>query len=218
MPAQSLTPLKLIAGHLDLLTARKGAARMMAVRLKEGGLVLYSPFPDPDDAAIMAARDYGGVTAIIAPSPFHYLGIASWRAAFPDATLHAPEAAISRLEKRIGKAPISQMPMLPKGVDLVAPDGLKASEVWLRSVGTVGTAWAVCDAFAGPKGTDDAPAEIPIPRGAFASMCIGDKSAYKAWAMNQIALDNPTLLLPAHGNAVAADGLSKRLRSIVEAL
>lgn len=218
MPAKSLAPLKPVAGHPGLLTARKGAARMMAVLLKDGGLALYSPIPEPDDAAILAARDYGGVAAIIAPSPFHHLGIASWRMAFPDATFHAPEAAIPRLEKRIGATPVSQMPCFSKGVDFVAPRGLKASEVWLRSKGTGGTAWAVCDAFAGPTGTDDAPAESAKPRGAFASMCIGDKGAYKTWAMNQIALDNPTLLLPAHGNAVESDALSKSLRSIVEAL
>ena len=218
MARNTLEPLRPVPGHTHLLTARKGAARMMAVQITTGGLVLYSPIPDPDDDAVAAAKALGGVAAIIAPSPFHHLGIGSWKIAFPGATVHALPGAAARLEKRLGAAPSPDMPVMPDGIDLLTPPGLKAPEVWLRSERPNGIAWAVCDAFAGPAGPDEAPAETPKARGAFATMCIGDKAAYKDWAMTRIDLDQPTLLLPAHGNAVAGENLPGGLHAIVEAL
>lgn len=218
MARNILEPLRPVAGHPHLLTARKGAARMMAVQIPAGGLALYSPIPDPDDDAIATATALGRVAAIIAPSPFHHLGIASWRAAFPKATIHALPGAAARLEKRLGSVPLTDMPSMPEGIELLSPSGLKAPEVWLRSEGTNGIAWAVCDAFAGPAGADEAPAETPKARGAFATTCIGDKADYKGWAMTQIDRDHPALLLPAHGNAVAGESLPDDLRAIVETL
>jgi len=218
MRQRILEPLRPVGGHPNLFTARKGAARMMAVALPDAGLMLYSPVPDPTEEALDAARKLGGVGAIIAPSPFHHLGVASWHTAFPDATVHAPEGAITRLEKRLGQVPSADLPTLPNGMAFLAPVGLKAPELWLSSQGSNGTLWAVCDAFAGPPGADDAPAEAPKARGAFATMCLGDPPAYKAWASNQIEVDSPTILLPAHGNRVEAAALPQYLSRIVEDL
>ena len=66
----TLEPLRPVPGHTHLLTARKGAARMMAVQIPAAGLALYSPIPNLDDDALAAATGLGGVAAIIAPSPF----------------------------------------------------------------------------------------------------------------------------------------------------
>ena len=126
--------------------------------------------------------------------------------------------AAARLDKRLGYAPLPDMAVMPDGIDFLTPPGLKAPAIWLRSEGPDGTVWAVCDAFAGPGGTEKVPAETPKARGAFATMCIGDKAAYKDWAMTRIDLDQPTLLLPAHGNAVAGENLPGGLHAIVEAL
>ncbi|GFE65729.1 hypothetical protein KIN_28030 [Litoreibacter roseus] len=191
---------------------------MVAARLRRGRLALYSPVPKPDDTALEAARDLGGVTTILAPSHFHHLGIADWRAAFPDATVCAPAAAIPRLENRLGHSVFDTMPDLDRGLSLMSPPGLRAAEVWLRAEGPDGVAWAVCDAFAGPAGSEDSPADSPKARGAFATMCLGDKTAYKNWAMTRIDADRPVLLLPAHGNAVSGPALADGLAAIVEAL
>lgn len=65
---------------------------------------------------------------------------------------------------------------------------------------------------------DDPPGNAPKARGAFAAMCLGDRAAYKAWALARIAADRPARLLPAHGGAVAGPGLREGLREIVEML
>ncbi|WP_298975113.1 hypothetical protein [uncultured Roseobacter sp.] len=218
MPVKPLDPLSLVPGSSNLFTARRGAARMMAARLADGALALYSPVPAPDSEAVDAARARGGVAAIIAPSPYHHLGIAAWMDAFPEASLCAPEGACDRLEKRLGVRPSAKMPSLVDGAAFLFPEGLKAPEVWLRAETADGVAWAVCDAFAGPAGTDDAPATEPKARGAFATMCLGDPPRYKAWALAQIERDQPTQLFPAHGNRVAGTGLAMGLKDIVEGL
>ena len=138
--------------------------------------------------------------------------------AFPDASLSAPEGACDRLEKRLGMRPSAIMPTLAAGMAFLFPEGLKAPEVWLRAETADGVAWAVCDAFAGPAGADDMPAARPKPRGAFATMCLGDPPLYKAWALAQIARDQPTQLFPAHGNRVAGAELVQGLNHIVESL
>ena len=218
MPSKPLQPLMLVPGTNVLFTARRGAARMMAARAASGGLVLYSPIPAPDPDAIAVARDLGGVSAIIAPSPFHHLGVADWLAAFPDAAVSAPEAALDRREKRLGFRPSAEMPTFAGDVTLIIRDGLKAAEVWLRAKCADGVAWAVCDAFAGPTGTDDTPAAVPKSRGTFATMCLGDPLMYKAWALAQIERDKPVQLYSAHGNRVAGSMLAKGLKDIVEEL
>ena len=57
--------------------------RSLAVRMPDGALAVLSPLPDED-----ARRDVamlGPVRFLIAPNSFHYVGLSSWRAAFPDA-------------------------------------------------------------------------------------------------------------------------------------
>ena len=191
---------------------------MMAARGADGELALYSPIPEPGTEAIAAARAFGGVSTIIAPSPFHHLGVGDWLAAFPEASVAAPEGACDRLEKRLGVRPSATMPSLAEGISLLLPEGLKAPEFWLRVETTDGVAWAVCDAFAGPAGMDDAPATLPKPRGAFAAMCLGDPPRYKAWALAQIEQDRPTQLFPAHGNRVAGSKLADEMKNILEGL
>jgi len=75
--------------------------RSFAVRLADGGLVVISPPPDED-----ARRDVamlGPVRFLVAPNPFHYAGLASWAAAFPDArVLLAPGLRARRPELPAG--------------------------------------------------------------------------------------------------------------------
>lgn len=59
--------------------------RSVVVRLADGGLAVLSPVPDAE-----ARRDVarlGPVRCLVAPNSFHYVGLASWAAAFPEARI-----------------------------------------------------------------------------------------------------------------------------------
>jgi hypothetical protein len=60
--------------------------RSFAVRTPEGALVVISPLPDAEARRDIATL--GRVGSLIAPNSFHYLGISSWVAAFPEARVY----------------------------------------------------------------------------------------------------------------------------------
>jgi hypothetical protein len=61
-------------------------ARSLLVDSPEGGLLVWSPVPLSD-----ALRDFvaarGGARFLVAPNSFHYLGLAGWKRAFPNAEI-----------------------------------------------------------------------------------------------------------------------------------
>jgi hypothetical protein len=57
--------------------------RSFVVRAEDGGLAVLSPLPD--DAARRDVAALGPVRWLVAPNSFHYGGLASWAAAFPQA-------------------------------------------------------------------------------------------------------------------------------------
>lgn len=60
--------------------------RGLLVALPSRGLLAWSPVPlDPELQAFVAA--HGGARVLVAPNSFHYLGIAPWKEAFPDAAV-----------------------------------------------------------------------------------------------------------------------------------
>ena len=218
--------LELLRGVADgVWTARRGAARMVAFRLVDGTLALYSPVAGLTDAFRMSVEAIGNVSVLVAPNHFHHLGLAEHAEAFGVRTIVAPTAAIARLERQMELKfePLDTLePRLPDDCSLRVTQGAKANEAWLSFPHEGGTGWAVCDAFAAKAARDDPPTSEPVMRGAFASKCLPKKpeerEAYKAWARERIAAERLTLLLPCHGGAVAAPDLPERLLALVEAL
>lgn len=68
--------------------ALETGTRMTVVRLDDGGLFVHSPIA-LDDALRAAIDALGPVRAIVAPSKFHHLFVASWVAAYPEARVLA---------------------------------------------------------------------------------------------------------------------------------
>jgi hypothetical protein len=75
--------------------------RSLVVRVADGGVAVLSPVPDAEarrDVALL-----GPVRFLVAPNSFHYTGLASWAAAFPDArVLFAPGLRSRRPELPAG--------------------------------------------------------------------------------------------------------------------
>lgn len=62
--------------------------RMAVIRLADGGLALWSP-TQMTEGLRAAVTALGPVRHLIAPNSLHHLYLAPWKAAFPDAVLHA---------------------------------------------------------------------------------------------------------------------------------
>jgi hypothetical protein len=69
--------------------------RMGVVRLADGGLWLWSPVK-PTEALKDEVRALGPVRHIVSPNSLHYLFLAEWSAAFPEAKLWGPAKTIAK--------------------------------------------------------------------------------------------------------------------------
>jgi hypothetical protein len=61
---------------------------MAVIRLSDGGLFIWSPIPLTDDLR-REVDALGTVCHIVAPNTLHHLSIPAWKAAYPQAKLHA---------------------------------------------------------------------------------------------------------------------------------
>lgn len=69
--------------------------RMVAVRLDDGGLWLWSPIePRPEIEA--AVRALGPVRYLVSPNKLHHLFLGAWKARFPEAKLWGPPSTVAR--------------------------------------------------------------------------------------------------------------------------
>jgi hypothetical protein len=80
-------------------------ARALLAALPDGELLAWSPVPLQEELRAQVEA-LGRVRFVVAPSSFHYLGVASWLAAWPDAALFLAPALAER------------RPELPRGVAL----------------------------------------------------------------------------------------------------
>src|SRR5262245_2517242 len=96
---------KPVANDLPLLVCGysfgPGHAYSLAVPC-DGGFAVVSPPCKAPESAYADLEKRGKVRALIAPNGYHNLGLASWKARFPEATLFAPLQSIARVEKKGG--------------------------------------------------------------------------------------------------------------------
>jgi hypothetical protein len=87
--------------------------RALVARIADGGVAVISPLPDEDARRDAAAL--GPVRFLVAPNSFHYVGIAGWATAFPDArVMLAPGLRARRPELPAG-GELSEGAELPFG-------------------------------------------------------------------------------------------------------
>jgi hypothetical protein len=212
---------------------KNATSRMMTARLKDGRLLAISPATGLTDADFKELEKHGAIGALIAPNSFHHLGLPSWTAAFPQATVYAPRTAHPRLGKKQPAArnlqPIEALaPLLPDNVRVHDVPGSKNGETWVTVRTARGPLWYVsdsCFSLAQP------PIDL-LPRllfrlfdaapgfrinGLGLKFFIKDRAGYRRWFLQQLEAELPNVVVTAHGAVVDAPGTGAELKRMAEA-
>jgi hypothetical protein len=206
--------------------------RMIAFRLKGGGVVVVSPVPDLDESTLAELDSFGPLTAIIAPNYYHNLGIKPLLKRYPAVKLLAHEKAIPRLEKVTGLnfEKVDQLSdLFPDGLKMACPDGLKQGEIWFytEARGQNPGLLAVCDCYFNMKPGKSFVLDkvfrlantypgLRVSR-VFGFMAIADRDLYKEWIRRFFSANKPTLLIPSHGEIYQSLSLAQELADLVRA-
>jgi hypothetical protein len=189
-----------------------GIANSLAIPV-EGGVAVVSPPCNAPDTMFTELEKHGPVRAIVAPNAFHSLGLAPWRARYPDVPIFAPAQSIARLEKTTrltGIRPVADLqPMLRDGVEVLDMPHYKTGEALVRWRIDGGYAWYVTDVLfnmprlpPGPFGlvmrwTRSAPG---LRRNALAGLfMVKNKRALYGWLAEQAEKTPPILVVACHG-------------------
>lgn len=166
---------------------------------------------------------------LVMPNHYHYMGVASWLEAYPDARLFASRQAIGRLGK-LGihgiSALESSLPALPDAYRFYFPPGHRAGDVWLCKLGGKGV-WITCDSFLNYTRLSNQPLARLLQKmlGAAPGLkmsqvvkwfILTDRRAFKAWAMDHLEQCPPGLLIPGHGEPERGDDLAEQLKGLLE--
>jgi hypothetical protein len=224
---QTLGPWDVHDEELPLLAATYGRAkvRMVAVGLRGGGLLVWSPGSRSHEARV-ALEKFGKVRFLLAPNHFHNAGLAEWMAECPGAVTVAHPMAHARLAKQVRSlgriASIDELtPELPDGVRVFGPPMVKQGETWIGVDKGDLRALAVCDAITNMS-------EVPtffwllgfrarlMTNPFFKRLFLKSKSEYKEWLYAELAARPPNLFLPSHGTVVSGKDVAAELRRVTE--
>jgi len=179
-------------------------------QLQSGNLLILSPLPRIDEAAA-AINVLGRVTAIVAPSALHHLGLPAARLAFPRARVFGPTALKAKLHGQPMPEPLVDAAENPwtGTMELVPIEGmpqLSETAFFHRSSGTL---W-LTDLCFNIRRSDHGPTRLLMRlNGAWnrfgpsriARSMVRDRRALRRSVDRLLAL-RPMRLLPAHGDPV----------------
>jgi hypothetical protein len=203
--------------------------RMVAIRLKSGGLLIYSPMSGMSEKEFEQIDRMGSPAWLLAPNHFHNLGIPAFQQQYPKSRICASEQAISRLRKII-KGEISVMESmateLPDGVRFMVPEGLKTGEVWLAiTADTDKRVLVECDCFFNMTESKNflfgwilrMTGGMPGLRVSkvFRMIALKRRSTYLDWIRRNLGEFLPNLLVPSHGEIISDHELSNKLINLV---
>ena len=189
----------------------KGASATTLVFRGKDGLVVVSPSSGVTARELDALAEHGEVSALIANNGYHHLGQAAWRERFPNAVSYAPAATLPRLRKKSSGIPyraLSEL-ALPAHVRCEETAGFKGGDAFLSIRTKRGNVWYTGDLVTNIQSlppppvrwlfswTDSAPG-LRLFRPAV-WLLIRDKKEVRAWMLERLASDPPSIVVPAHG-------------------
>lgn len=206
--------------------------RMFAFGLKGGGLCVVSPGTGVTEEQYAALERFGKPRFLLAPNHYHNGGLAPWQAKYPEAKVVSYPRGIPRLQKQVPGVSILGLEelqaALPEGVRLLIPTMAKQGEAWISAKTSQGTAWYTVDGIINEPRLPKGPvgwlmwvlgfrAGLTI-NNFFKRVFLEDKKAFKAWLLEQLSQDQPTLLIPSHGRVLRDPELTKKLTAIAETI
>lgn len=219
--SKQLSAFEPLPGYSGVYTAQNGNLRCTAIRLRSGGLCLYSPVSGLGDTARESLQRLGDVTHLLAPNHYHNKALPEYSAAFPQAPLCCTIQAMTRLKKQtsLDFKPLNEAEIsLPSGVRFVEPVGLKTGEVWVEVASETGRVWIVTDAFRGPKTAGAGYSKEPELLGTFPTFGIKDRTAYHGWLAAYVGDAHPTMIVPCHGSIIQGYQLGAQALGLVKDL
>lgn len=206
-----------------------GLANSTAIEVDEGKLLLISP-PTGIENIYERLREHGDVVAITELNGAHYMGIEEARAAFPFARVFASEVAGARItNKAQNPGEVESLDLLRElagdRIELLEVPGSKLGDVLMRAETDKGMAWWVGDAIGNAplpdsfvirllvKWTDSGPG-FKVNK-LFLKFFASDAAAWKQFFVDQLAAHPIGLLVPAHGDPLARDGLAAELTEMI---
>ncbi len=197
---------------------------MHVVELGGGELLIYSP-THIDDATYEQIERLGRVRWLVAPNHFHHLGLARYRARFPDALAVASSQALRRLASKghLGLRSAEEVELPPAARFLVLPH-TKNGETWLSLASDSGRMWLVCDGFfheprpvTGVEGFVLRALKIApgLCIGAtFTQLCVADRGRYRDAVLDLLAKERPSGVYFSHGEPLS-DDVTARLTTLL---
>ena len=211
--AAGLEPIADIDG---LRSIRKGNLRCVAIALPDGGTALYSPVSKTSGTASAVAP----VRFLLAPNHYHNMGLSEHVDAYPEADCVCSRGAKPRLENVTGLAFADLAALakaLPDHANLIEPEGLKTGEVWVCLKVQDEVVWFVTDAFCGVQEKSDAEPTVGFLK-PFPTYGLRDKAAFTAWVRNRLDLEEPTVIVPCHGEIIRGKDLKRDICALLETL
>ena len=205
-----------------------GSAAALAVSVN-GGVLVASPPCNVEAEVFGALAERGPVRALVATNAFHTLGLAPWKARFPEAAVFAPQQSLQRVAKVSGVAGIRPLgeaaAITGERVTLVDLPYFRTGEALIKVSTAEGLIWYVTDIIlnlprlpSNPlfamlfKLTDCAPG-LRINRIAPLFM-VRNRPALWSWLAAEARRDRPRWLVPAHGDAVDLAASPTRLEEL----
>jgi hypothetical protein len=207
---------------------RAGSATALAVDIG-GGLLVASPPCRVADDAYDALVSRAPVRALVATNAYHTLGLAPWKARFPQAAVFAPRQSLQRVTKVSGVAdirPLSEaMALTGERVALIELPYFRTGEALIKIHTGHGSLWYVTDIVLNLprlpshplfavlfKLSNSAPG-LRINRIAPLFM-VRDRPALWQWLAAEARRDRPRWLVPAHGDRVDLAAAPARLEEL----
>jgi hypothetical protein len=203
-----------------------GTARSFAV-LGPLGWVVVSPSEKVDDAQLETLEKLGPIAALVAPNAFHLMGLAPWKARFPEAKLFAPAQSIPRLRKKTRLdmiAPVAEAKAFcGDAMELIDMPFYRTGEALVRVPTTAGSIWHVTDVifnfakvpphpiakFIFTVLSDSAPGfKLAGPS---ALIMMRDKKSVYRFLKQEAEKDPPIRIVPSHGADIVMTPPAKEL-------
>jgi len=205
-----------------------GTANSLAVGV-EGGLVVVSPPCRARSGIFEDLSAYGTVRALVASNAFHHLGLAEWKARYPDAFIFAPAQSIARVERQTklrGIRPLAEAAsIMGSRLELTDMPHYRTGEVLVRMATERGRAWYVTDIIMNLRALPRNPVVSLMFRlsGSGPGLRINniaplfmvrDKAALKRWLAAEFERTPPDWLIPTHGATVDCGANREQLRAL----